>query len=83
MSPPARDPDRHANPGVLARPAPETAEAAREELKRAGWTMNDFLVACLVLLTRNPAAMLTRLDEFRPAQRRGRPRKADREADGA
>jgi hypothetical protein len=77
VSSPLKDPDRHKLPGVLARPEPKVAAAAREELRKAGWSMNDFLVACLALLTRNPAAMLGRLDEFRPTPRRGRPRKTD------
>lgn len=71
-----KDPDRHENPGVLARPSPELRDEVRELLKRKGWTMNHFLIACLVLLTKNPDAMLERLNEFRPPPpRKGRPKK--------
>lgn len=70
-----KDPDRHENPGVLARPSPQLRDEAREILKRESWTMNQFLVACLVLLTKNPRAMLARLEEFKPALRNGRPRR--------
>jgi hypothetical protein len=70
-----KDPDRHENPGVLARPSKQLRDQARGILKANGWTMNDFLVACLVLLTRNPTAMLDRLKEFRPPAKKGRPRK--------
>lgn len=71
-----KDPDRHTNPGVLARPDPELRDAAKQVLGERGWTMNDFLVACLVLLTKNPKAILDRLDEFKPPPKPpGRPSK--------
>lgn len=71
-----KNPDRHDKPGVLARPTPEIRDAAKQVLADNDWTMNDFLVACMVLLTRNPGAMLDRLKEFRPPQRKpGRPPK--------
>lgn len=70
-----KNPDRHRDPGVLARPSAELREEAKKVLAAEGWSMNDFLVACLVLLTRNPKAMLARLAEFRPTPRRGRPKK--------
>lgn len=70
-----KDPDRHENPGVLARPAKRLRDSARVILEAHGWTMNDFLVACLVLMTKNPAAMLNRLEDFRPPPKKGRPKK--------
>lgn len=76
MTGPLKDPDRHENPGVLARPSKPLRDQARVLLKAKDWTMNEFLVACLVLLTRNPKAMLERLDEFRPPRKKGRPRKS-------
>ena len=71
-----KDPDRHENPGVLARPNKQLRDQARDILDARGWTMNEFLIACLVLLTKNPKAMLGRLDEFKPPYKRGRPRKS-------
>jgi hypothetical protein len=70
-----RDPDRHENPGVLARPDLKLRDQAKAVLDANGWTMNDFLIACLVLLTKNPGAMLNRLAEFRPPRKVGRPKK--------
>jgi len=70
-----KNPDRHENPGVLARPTPDIRDTAKRELSARGWTMNDFLVACLVLLSKNPQAMLDRLQEFRPPAKKGRPPK--------
>lgn len=71
-----KDPDRHENPGVLARPDRKLRDQARAILEANDWTMNDFLIACLVQLTRNPGAMLNRLAEFRPPRKRGRPRRS-------
>ncbi|MER7166805.1 hypothetical protein ABT336_12175 [Micromonospora sp. NPDC000207] len=71
-----KNPDRHENPGVLARPTTELRDEAKQVLASNGWTMNDFLVACLVLLTRNPGPMLERLKEFKPVPKKpGRPPK--------
>lgn len=72
-----KNPDRHDKPGVLARPTPEIRDAAKNALAEqpGEWTMNDFLVACMVLLTKNPKAMLERLAEFRPPPKKGRPPK--------
>lgn len=70
-----KNPDRHRDPGVLARPSPELRDQAKEVLDSAGWTMNDFLIACLSALTRNPAEMLRSLSRYRlEAKPRGRPR---------
>ncbi len=71
----AKDPDRHGNPGVLARPDTKLRDQAREILDARGWTMNEFLIACLVLLTENPDAMLKRLTQFKPERKNGRPKK--------
>jgi len=69
-------PDRHKVPGILVRPDPEVTRDGREKLDAAGWTMTEFVSACLVLVGRNPGAMLDRLAEYRPPRRRGRPKKA-------
>lgn len=67
------NPDRHKNPGVLARPDPATRQAARKVLDAHDWTMSEFIVACLRLVALNPEAMLNRLAKFRPDAKRGRP----------
>lgn len=72
-----KDPDRHEKPGVLARPDEQLRDDTRAILKAADWTMNDFLVACLVLLTKERGALLKQLEEHRPPRKRGRPRKSD------
>lgn len=71
-----RNPDRHENPGVLARPAKTLKEQAKRVLAEQGWTMNEFLIACLAALVRNPQGMLRRLGAHRPPRRRGRPRRS-------
>lgn len=70
-------PDRHQRDKTTFRPPPEVKEAAQKALSDSpgDWTMNDFLVACLVLLAKNPKAMLDRLAEVRPQPKRGRPPK--------
>jgi hypothetical protein len=68
-----KNPDRHKHGGVLARPDPATRQAAREVLDAHGWTMNEFIVACLRLVAANPTAMLRRLVQFRPTTKSGRP----------
>lgn len=71
-------PDRHRQDKATFRPPPEAKKAAQDVLNsRDDWTMNDFLVACLVLLAKNPDAMLTLLAEFKPEPRRGRPKRPD------
>lgn len=68
--------DRHERDKTTFRPPPEVKADAQKVLNEHGdWTMNDFLVACLVLLAKNPKAMLDRLAEFRPPPKRGRPPK--------
>ena len=69
------NPDRHRDAAILVRPTVQLRDQARAILEANGWTMNDFLIACLVLLTKNPSAMLNRLKEFRPPEKKGRPRK--------
>ncbi|MFI1194168.1 hypothetical protein ACH4T9_13035 [Micromonospora sp. NPDC020750] len=70
-------PDRHQRDKTTFRPPDEVkTEAQRVLAGRDDWTLNDFLVACMVLLTRNPDAMLDRLKDFRPPPKKGRPRKS-------
>ena len=67
--------DRHLGKRMTVRPPDDVKADAQEILNDHGWTMNDFLTACLALLTKNPKAFLARLADFRPPPRRGRPRK--------
>lgn len=67
------NPDRHRKPGVLTRVDADRRDAAREVLEARGWTMSDFLAACIELVIANPDAMLNRLKQFRPEVRIGRP----------
>ncbi len=68
-------PDRHQRDKTTFRPPDEVKTDAQRVLAGRDWTLNDFLVACMVLLAKNPDAMLDRLKEFRPAPKKGRPRK--------
>ena len=69
-----KNPDRHrTRSGVLGRPDPALRQQATDILDAHNWTMNEFIVAALEVLTRNPAAMLDRLGPFRPPRRSGRP----------
>jgi hypothetical protein len=71
-----KNPDRHkTRSGVLGRPEPALRQKAVEVLEARDWTMNEFIVAALEVLTRNPDAMLDRLGRFKPPRRTGRPRK--------
>jgi hypothetical protein len=67
--------DRHERDKATFRPPPEVKAAAHAELAKADWTLNDFLVACLVALTKSPKEMLAQLERFRPPRKMGRPRK--------
>jgi hypothetical protein len=71
----ARRDGRHLQGKLTFRPTTEIRDAAQLELTRADWTMHDFLSACMVLLAKNPEAMLMRLADFRPPRKRGRPPK--------
>lgn len=68
-----RNPDRHKHPAVVARVDPELKATAQRVFEDRGWTVSDFLAACLRLGVANPDAMLLRLARFRQPARRGRP----------
>lgn len=82
-----KNPDRHENrSGVLARPEPELREQAQRVLAEHGWTMNQFLIACLALVVGNPTAMLKSLERFKPPAKKPGPkpgRKAARKGSSA
>lgn len=68
--------DYHRTKRATLRPPDDVKAEAQAVLAANGWTMNEFLVACLVLVAKDSAAMLKRLGEFRPTTKPGRPRKA-------
>ncbi|MFI1194123.1 hypothetical protein ACH4T9_12810 [Micromonospora sp. NPDC020750] len=67
--------DRHRNKPMGIRPDDDLQERTKKTLDTNGWTMTEFVSACMDLVNRNPAAMLTRLAEFKPPRVRGRPPK--------
>lgn len=71
---------RHADTSESTRVPPEVSTAAREELKARGWTVFEFLGACLATVVRRPAELLALIEPNRPEPKpRGRPRKTARE----
>ncbi|BCJ65104.1 hypothetical protein [Polymorphospora rubra] len=58
---------------MIADLAPAERVAVARILAEHGWTARDFLIASLTLLTKNPAAMLDRLAQFRPPSKKGCP----------
>lgn len=68
----------HRTDKATFRPPAEVKDAARKVLDEAeGWTLNDVLVACLVLLAKRPKTFLKQLEPYKPASKRGRPPKTD------
>lgn len=71
---------RHTDTSESTRVPPEVSTAAREELKARGWTVFEFLGACLATVVRRPAELLTLIEPNRPAPKpKGRPPKSARE----
>lgn len=67
--------DRHLGKRTTVRPPTEVKVAALGVLRDNGWSLNDFVQACLVLVTKNPKDMLPSLERFRPPPKKGRPKK--------
>lgn len=67
--------DRHLGKRTTVRPSAETKTNALRVLKAHGWTLNDFVEACLLLVAGNPKDMLRSLERFRPPPKLGRPPK--------
>lgn len=57
-------------PAILAELSPETRLAVERELAEGDWTTQDFLLASLTMLTRNPEQYLKRLGEVYPKRRK-------------
>lgn len=73
-------PDRHQAKRTTLRNIPDDLKTEVHRILDAHtaepkWTLNDLLIASMVMLTKNPAAYLKRLEEFRPPYKRGRPPK--------
>jgi hypothetical protein len=68
-------PDLHRESTSTARPPVEVKKAAQAVLDAAGWTFNDFVVACLLMLAKRPKTFLRQLESFRPPPNRGRPKR--------
>lgn len=73
--------DRHAGHRRTFRPPDADYEDALNTLRAHDWTMNEFLIACLVMAAKNPRDMLKSLAATRPQLRRGRPPKPQRHAE--
>lgn len=71
---------RHTDTSESTRVPPEVSTAAREELKARGWTVFEFLGACLATAARRPAELLALIEPNRPAPKpKGRPPRSARE----
>lgn len=68
-------PDLHRENGSTVRPPAQVKADAQKVLDGAGWTFNDFVVACMRMLAKRPATFLRQLEPFKPPANRGRPRK--------
>jgi len=65
---------KHLDPPLPVRASRPDQEAAREVLKRHGWGLTQFVVACLRAVARDPDTLLDTLAGDRPEpKRRGRP----------
>jgi hypothetical protein len=68
---------RHADRSESTRVPPEVSDAARAELEARGWTVFEFLGACLATVARRPTELIAMVESNRPAKKpKGRPRKA-------
>jgi hypothetical protein len=68
--------DRERPAGIFVRPDPDRRARAEHKLRERGWSMTEFIDACLGLVDANPDRFLRRLSDFRHVRRRGRPRKS-------
>lgn len=69
-------PDRHRDPTVTVRPTADAKADAEEVLGRHGWTMQEYLLACIGELLTKPATRVRAVERWRPEKKPiGRPRK--------
>jgi hypothetical protein len=70
----AERPDRHTQRhGVYARTGQTLRDTTQATLAERDWTLNEFIIAAMELVNRNPDAMLARLAKYRPTIPKGRP----------
>ena len=68
-------PDQHREDRTTLRLPEDTKVGLKRVLGEAGWTLQEFWLACAAMLLRRPKTFLTELERFRVGERRGRPRK--------
>jgi|GEM_PF-4160000 len=69
----------HKHPKMSVRPPIEVREAAKAALDARGWTMQEFVTACLEIVGRDPGKLFPVIAAAKPEIKRGRPPKqADR-----
>lgn len=69
--------DRHLGKRTTVRPPTEVKRAALRVLHDNGWTLNDYVQACLVQVADNPEDTLRSLEPIRPQPKMGRPAVSD------
>jgi hypothetical protein len=75
-------PDRHRHRGLVTRPPGPIRKAATSTLAEHGWTMQDFVTACLVAVAADPEDFLGQLAEHRAGVRKSRPASAPATEEG-
>lgn len=66
-------PDPHKQPSSTLRPPLEAKDGAKRALEDTGWSLNDFVTACMLMLAKRPKTFLRELEPFKPPRKRGRP----------
>lgn len=67
--------DQHREDRTTLRLPEDTKSGIKKALDGAGWTMQEFWLACAGMLLKRPKTFLAELERFRPDERRGRPKK--------
>lgn len=67
--------DRHLIGNYPVRIEPEARKRLKAILEESGWTLQGFFLASVAELLKRPKTRLAQLAPFRPAERRGRPKK--------
>lgn len=65
----------HKHPKMSVRPPVDVRETAKASLDVHGWTMQEFITACLEIVGRDPDKLLPVIAAARPEIKRGRPPK--------
>lgn len=59
-------PNQHRHPGLTVRPPKMVQNSAKKILAEHGWTMQDFITACLTAVNHDPEAVLAQFVGHRP-----------------